>query len=101
MLKFSVLPKPKSPKQKNQAKAQAKAPKTQAQKPKAKGKKQKSLQPTLSRQHTVEQRLLGRGGHDIVAGKTCIPASLNISLGDSVVPLFLFCDGAVPILAYR
>jgi hypothetical protein len=41
------------------------------------------------------------GGHDIVTGETCVPASLNSSLGNTAVLLFLFPDGGCAYLGLQ
>jgi hypothetical protein len=98
-LPFQKLPTSKSPKQKNQGKAQAqaKAPKNLSPKspPKPKA-KTKSPQPSFSGTFINSGKQGGTEavgeGLDIVTGETCVPASLNTSLGDAAVPLFLFRD---------
>jgi hypothetical protein len=75
-------------------KAQSKRTKPKPKKPskaKAKIKKQKP-QPSFNAFYKQWQQggaeALGREGLDIVTGETCVPASLNVNLGDAAVLLF-------------
>jgi hypothetical protein len=85
---FPKLPTPKSPKQKK-SKLKPKPQETQASK--AQGEKQKaSSAPSTNSCKQGGAKTLGKGC-DIVTGKTCLPPSLNASLGDAAVLLVSVC----------
>jgi hypothetical protein len=76
-------------------KAKAKAP--NPSKAQSKSQRQKSESP-----HPPSGPFINSGKQGgAEAGETCLPASLNASIGAAAVLLFLFVARAVPILAYR